>query len=66
MRAVTNADGLSGIRGALVNKSRTAEAITSSAIDGYTLLLETVDDSAYALLTVFSGVLGEPTLEVKT
>ena len=65
MRAVTNADGLS-IRGAPENKSRTAVAITGSTIDGYTLLLETVDNLAHALPSVFSRVIGKPTLEIKT
>jgi hypothetical protein len=64
MRAVTNADGLS-IHGALANKSRTAVAKTGSTIDSYTLLLETIDDSAHALPSVFCGVVGEPTLEIK-
>jgi hypothetical protein len=65
MRAVTNADDLS-VRGALANKSRTAVAKPGSTVDGYTLLLETVDDPTRALPSVFSGVIGEPTLEIKT
>src|SRR5216683_4982687 len=50
---------------AAVGKNRTAIAIASSTVYDYTLLLETVDDLAHALPSVFRGVFGEPFHEIE-
>ena len=50
---------------AAVGKSHTAITIASSTVDDYTLLLETVDDLAHALPSVFRGVFGEPFHEIE-
>jgi hypothetical protein len=44
---------------------RTTITVTSSAIDGYTLLLETFDDPAHALSRVFRSMLTHPQGKVK-
>lgn len=44
---------------------RTTVTVTSSTIDGYTLLLETLDDPAHTLPRVFRGMLTHPQGKVK-
>jgi len=39
---------------------RTTVTVTGSAVDGYTLPLETFDDLAHTLPRVFGGMLGHP------
>jgi len=43
-----------------------AITVTSSTEEGYSLLLETVDDLSQTLPSVFRGVIGEPLLDVET
>ena len=44
---------------------RTTVTVTGSAVDGYALPLETLDDPAHPLPRVFRGMIGYPLVEVK-
>jgi hypothetical protein len=56
----------SASRSAASDTCRTTVTVTSSAVDGYTLPLETFDDLAHALPRVFRGMFGYPQGEVKS
>jgi hypothetical protein len=55
----------SRIGSATSNWCRTTVTVTSSAIDGYTLLLETFNDPAHALPRVFGSMFSHPQGKVK-
>jgi hypothetical protein len=54
------------LRSVIANRYRTAVAVTSSTVYSDALLLETVDDLAHTLPSVFGGVVRDPFPEIET